>query len=330
MLPQVLSEHIGNVTLAEHAYAYFCADKQGTIRRLGGDWAQFGFHNLAVDEPVSEELFFLAGFLPCDGPNMLLKNINLEADKTANIYIFTESDNDWVLLLDVTYQEKAFQLMQQKVNELSLLRDQQNRLIERSFANEEPSEWKHFPEAGEHREVTILFADIRNFTAFSSQQAPEPVMRTLNAFLRVMVVPILDEAGIIDKIIGDSVMAIFGVLPSAINAKEHAVRAALRLHEAVLQLSSVEGNNWGREFSLGIGIASGNVLLGILKGKERRFFGAVGSAVNLAAALERRAQARQILIDETTFNHLDATRDHFRLEEMQVHDSVQTIYKCIV
>jgi len=167
-----------------------------------------------------------------------------------------------------------------------------------------------FHTIGERRELSILFADIRGFTAFSATHAPEQVFKTLNLYLEAMVLSILREQGVVDKIVGDSVMALFGVIPVDHPAR-NALRAARGIHEAIRRL-----RNWniGKETDLkgvGVGIASGAVTLGVIGVSDRRSFTAVGHVVNLAAWLESQSLPSEVLVDKTTLGLLGEEQSLF-------------------
>lgn len=81
---------------------------------------------------------------------------------------------------------------------------------------------------------------MRGFTSYSEKQPPEEVFKTLNLYLPAMIQPVLDEAGIVDKLIGDAVMGIFGVLPVRASHSKHAIKAALQMIEAVNNVNKMQ------------------------------------------------------------------------------------------
>ena len=166
--------------------------------------------------------------------------------------------------------------------------------------------WK----GGELKKVTILFADVRNFTSFSARVSPEEVVRALNDIF----VPAIDafhrEGGILNKFIGDGLMALFGV---PIPNEDHAVsaaRAALRARDAVEALSESRRNLNQEPLRIGIGVNTGEVVAGCIGTKERAEYSVIGHNVNLAARLEKVAAPGQILIGPETVKLL---REKFEL-----------------
>jgi len=141
---------------------------------------------------------------------------------------------------------------------------------------------------GEQREVTILFSDIRSFTTISEQRTPEEVVAFLNAYLTAMAQVIHKERGSIDKYIGDAIMALWGnVIPMPPEeAARRAVRAGLAMHARL----DVERPGWeARGFprlDIGVGINTGQAVVGNIGSPEKLEFGVIGDAVNVASRLE--------------------------------------------
>jgi adenylate cyclase len=143
---------------------------------------------------------------------------------------------------------------------------------------------------GESLLVTILFSDIRNFTTTSEKLNAHQVVEMLNAFFGRICEPILNESGTVDKFIGDSIMAVFG---SPVPYKDHArraLRAALAMKEEVSEFRSWMHQHFAGmnlpEFAIGIGIHTGEVVIGSIGSPKRMEFTAIGDTVNLASRLE--------------------------------------------
>ena len=153
------------------------------------------------------------------------------------------------------------------------------------------------------RLATVLFADVRGFTAFAESASPETVAARLDEMLAVFIEAVHSEGGTVNKFIGDGAMAVFGVpLPHAEPAAA-AARAALRTKAAVERLGALR---------FGFGINTGHVAAGCLGSHGSTEFGVIGAVVNLAARLEGAARPGQILAGTGT---LDALRGRFVLGE---------------
>ncbi len=160
---------------------------------------------------------------------------------------------------------------------------------------------------GERRKATILFADIRGFTAMSEKLEPEEVVLRLNDYLSVMVDIIFKYDGTLDKFIGDAIMAVFGAPVSTGNDEERAVRAAIEMQEAVLQLEKQWSASGRTGFKIGIGINTGDVIVGNIGSDRRLEYAAIGDHVNLASRLEalNKDYNTLTLITEQTYRYVE-------------------------
>ncbi len=174
---------------------------------------------------------------------------------------------------------------------------------------------------GQRRELTVLFSDIRGFSQFSEQLQPEKLSDFLNEYLTPMTELVMDNSGMLDKYIGDAVMAVYG---APLPIENHATRAcgtALAMLTALGPLNASWKARELPEIRIGIGINTGNMSVGNM-GSERRFdYTVMGDAVNLGARLESLTKAYQvdILVGEAT---MLAAKEHYCFREV---DRVQVI-----
>lgn len=144
---------------------------------------------------------------------------------------------------------------------------------------------------GERKRVSVLMADLRGFTSFSEKNNPEVVVQFLNRFFRSMTACVEHHGGMVDKFIGDAVLAIF--------ESGHSLSAATCSLEMLSRFHSMDTP---AGVGLGIGISSGEVVLGYVGSGRKVDFTVIGSAVNLAARLSSIAGAGEILIDRETLD----------------------------
>src|SRR5919109_5105335 len=154
---------------------------------------------------------------------------------------------------------------------------------------------------GVKRKVTIVMSDVRGFTALAECLAPQEVMTFLNRYLEAMVDVILAYRGTIIEILGDGLLVLFGAPLSRDDDAERAVACAL-----AMQLRLDESNAPNRraglpDVEMGIGIHTGEVVVGNIGSQQRTKYGVVGSAVNLAGRIETYTTGGQILISPTTY-----------------------------
>jgi len=181
------------------------------------------------------------------------------------------------------------------------LRDQQKELVKRFATSEVARDLQDsgFALGGRHVQASVMFADIRGFTALVEQQTAEETIDLLNAYYTLMFDAISAQGGVVNQMIGDGLMAIFGApLPLADHAIASA-RAALDMIE-MIELLNVERTALGkRPIRIGIGIASGEVIAGYTGTQQRATYTCVGDTVNRAARLEAHTKEahRAILVD---------------------------------
>jgi len=154
---------------------------------------------------------------------------------------------------------------------------------------------------GHRKTVTILLSDLRGFTGLSETMDPELMVQLLNRYLERMSKIIIDYDGIIDEILGDSILAVFGVPEKRDTDPERAVACALAMQNAIVDLNSEFVGKGYPPFEMGIGINTGNVIVGNIGSEVRMKYGVVGAAMNTAARIESITVGGQVMMGESTY-----------------------------
>jgi adenylate cyclase len=197
------------------------------------------------------------------------------------------------------------------------LRDQQRELF-RKFATAEVAEEllaTGFTLGGKYVDATVMFSDIRSFTSLVESRGPAETIDLLSSYYTLMFDAIGGQGGVVNQMVGDGLMALFGApLPHADHA-ERAVRAGLEMLELMAGFNREQAAQGKPEIRIGIGIASGQVIAGYTGTQRRVTYTCVGDTVVVAAHLEAHTKVlgRALLIDEHTRAHLSAalrTEDH--------------------
>jgi adenylate cyclase len=197
------------------------------------------------------------------------------------------------------------------------LRDQQKELVRR-FATTEVAQdlaQSGFALGGRRVQGSVMFSDIRGFTALVESQPPEETIELLNTYYTLMFDAISSHGGVVNQMIGDGLMAIFGApLPLADHCAG-AVRAALEMIEMIELFNAERGAEGKPGIAIGIGIATGEMVAGYTGTQSRATYTCIGDTVNLAARLEAHTKVAQraILIDEATRTGLG---EHAALEAL--------------
>ena len=285
-------------------------DESGIVRDHGGALARFGLSGLPEGEALEEAAPYLMGLLPAD-EDVELPTVRTPTDRYADVLLYPDGERTLIAWLDVSAEIEQRQLLQQRGNELHLLAqtlEARNQFIRQTFgrylSGEIVDEILESPEGlaleGETREVTILMNDLRGFTTHSEALEPAQVVRLLNHFLGTMTDIILRYQGTIDEFIGDAILVIFG---APIAREDDAARAVACATEMMRAMDDV--NAWNREqglpeLEMGIGLNTGEVVVGNIGSSRRLKYGVVGSHVNLTGRIESYTVGGQILAADAT------------------------------
>lgn len=189
---------------------------------------------------------------------------------------------------------------------------------------------------GERRVVTVLFADIANFTSISERLPTDQVVTILNEFLTKMTDIIFRNKGTLDKYTGDGVMAVFGNI-GKINSQENAIRAVRSAIEMTIELENLQ-KKWISEgfmpFQIRIGISTGDAVVGNIGSPQQKDFTVIGDTVNISARLEKlnKEYNTSILINRTTYDYVKNTVNVKNLgsAKLKGRDTMVDIFEVIV
>ena len=180
---------------------------------------------------------------------------------------------------------------------------------------------------GETLTVTILFTDIRSFTSISEKMDAQALVGLLNEYFTEMVGIVMDEDGVVDKYIGDAIMAVFGAPVPKPDDAIHAVRAAVRMRKALVHLNERLAERGLGPLRTGIGIHTGEVVAGNIGSERRMEYTVIGDAVNVASRLESNTKdlGVNVLISEDTFERAKAHVDARPVTELTVKGRAQPV-----
>ena len=178
---------------------------------------------------------------------------------------------------------------------------------------------------GVNQKITVLFADIRGFTAISEKENPEKVVTLLNKYFTAMTEIIFEHGGTLDKYIGDGMMAIFGAPTASDEDALNAVKAAVTMQKRIKTLNDeLKAESLG-QISIGIGLHTGVATIGYVGSDKRSEYTAIGDTVNLASRLESNARGGQILMSEAAHEASGGRIPVNQLEPLTVKNRVQPV-----
>jgi adenylate cyclase len=177
------------------------------------------------------------------------------------------------------------------------------------------------------REVTVLFSDIRGFTAMSEGLSPRDVLAMLDDYFGRMSQIVKGHDGVVGKFLGDGLLAFWGVPDRLDDHAQHAVRAARDMRTAVRDLNQYRANHELPPIKIGIGIHTGNVAAGMLGGQLQSEYTIIGDAVNVASRVEGLTKEHDVdvLISETTWEQLPEPRRGKKLASVEIRGRKQPI-----
>jgi class 3 adenylate cyclase len=185
---------------------------------------------------------------------------------------------------EIGFLARSFNDMVGGLEEREHLRDTFGRFVSRDVA--EAVLTGRVPLEGAHREVSILFQDIRGFTGLSERMDPAALLRLLNQFFTEVVAAVEAEGGVVKQFLGDGVMALFGAPQTYADHAERAVRAALGIVRRLGALNEILQRQGAAPLEIGVGVHSGAVVAGLIGPDNRMEYGVVGDAVNVASRIE--------------------------------------------
>ena len=157
-----------------------------------------------------------------------------------------------------------------------------------------------FTLGGTNQLITVLFADIRGFSRIAERERPEKIVRLLNRFFSEMTEIVFAHGGTLDKYIGDEIMSLFGAPTVTPDDASNAVSAAIEMQKRLIELNVELKTDGFEQIGVGIGLHTGEAIVGYVGSERRSEYTAIGDTVNLASRLQANALAGQILLSGVT------------------------------
>ncbi len=165
---------------------------------------------------------------------------------------------------------------------------------------------------GERKRITVLFSDIVNFTGFSDEADPQEVQEVLERYFKEMTATVFNEKGIVDKYMGDGILAFFENIADEVTSAPAAVRCALSMQVNAAELDEIYKKQNRFPFAIRVGIATGYAKVGNIGPVEKIDYTIIGSVVNLASRIQGAGNSGEVIIDKNTHFFV---KENFNIEE---------------
>lgn len=196
---------------------------------------------------------------------------------------------------------RSFNSMASELKKKEILKGAFDRYVSTQVADEILKDPDHISLGGERRDITVFFADIRDFTAHTARMTPEEVVEILNRYFTIITEIIFRHKGMVDKFIGDAVMGVFGSPVKDPEHLENAVKAAFAVKSAMSKVNGLRESQGQTPFHIGIGLDTGSAVVGNMGSSVRMEYTAVGESVNMASRLAGIAAGGELLVSEYVY-----------------------------
>jgi adenylate cyclase len=262
--------------------------------------------------------------VPIVHQDKLLGAMLIESLVSVNEY----TEKDLQLLTSIANQTAQFIInfqMSKKIEADAITRQQFQRLLSPDLAEMVVSGGLKVEKGGKSLKATILFVDIRGFTAMSEHMKASEVLQMLNAFFEVMVDVVFRHDGTVDKYLGDGMMAIWGAPVSQADHAHRAVKASLDMLEALHDFNQARMMRGQNPIQVGIGINTGDLVAGYMGSSRTMSYSVIGDTVNTASRLCSVAEADQVLISHTTYRQVKANVTADRLPPIHAKGKLEPV-----
>jgi class 3 adenylate cyclase len=233
-------------------------------------------------------------------------NLNLDVDKpdTRPVVIPPDAPKEIqdIVSSRTRMLDAIVKVSEERLGLVNFIRDTFGRYLSKKIVDEILASPEGRKIGGRRKTVTILMSDLRGFTGLSEILDPESIVDLLNRYLESMSEVILSYDGIIDEFIGDAILAVFGVPDSREDDAPRAVACALSMQNKLSELNQELAREGFPPLEMGIGVNTGNVVVGNIGSKMRAKYGLIGSTVNIAGRIESYTTGGQVIIGEPTYN----------------------------
>lgn len=325
LLQRVVDEAL-KLIRAERAVILFYSEQDGWIPRYchqQQERDQVRISNSILDEVRNNRRAVLSSDASCDARFKASKSVIMEGIRSTMCVPLMINDVFFgAFLVDSTltrnaFTEKDLQIFSGIANQTSLAlenyrlaktikkqaetRAQFERLVSPNLVDQIVDGEIQLEQGGQLKRVTMLFADIRGFTAMSENHMPQEMVRTLNSYFEAMVEVLFEHNGTLDKYVGDQIIGLFGAPVALEDAADRAVACSIAMLERLERFNRERHKQGKVPIEIGIGLNTGTVVAGAIGSSRTLQYTVIGDPVNVAARLCSAADSGEIIISQETF-----------------------------
>ena len=254
-----------------------------------------GNHYLYLFEKDEEILSLITS---CENGGGIISEINLSLKTVSEETIINISIAPRI---DPEENTQGLVMAIEDISDVSKVKNTFKRYVSKQVVDELLDNEAKLNLGGEERQVTILFTDIRGFTAMSEKMEPKTVVSTLNEYFSEMIDIVFKYNGTLDKIIGDELMIVYGAPLSSEDDTIRAVKTAIEMQQCITEMNKKRRKRKESEILIGAGINRGNVVSGNIGSREMMDYTVIGDTVNLGSRLCSAAKPGEILVSSSVW-----------------------------
>ncbi len=247
--------------------------------------------------------------IPLEEISRANRHLDTDAPQVNPVPLSENTPDEIVEIVDTRQRmlESILKVSADRLRLVNFIRDTFGRYLSKKVVDEILASPDGHKIGGRRETVTVLMADLRGFTRIADTYDAEQTMALLNRFFGDMARIILSYDGMIDEFLGDGILTIFGVPERHADDPARAVACALEMQNRLVRLNAEIAQEGYPPLSMGIGINTGQVIVGNIGSEIRAKYGIVGNAVNIAARIESITTGGQIYISDKTFSRIENT-----------------------
>lgn len=302
--PEAISSYVNSWLLEERATAFFLLDKSGIVKNAGGALDAYGMDTPPIGNDITDLFIFMEGILPLSDPDLRLPGINLSSTQTVEARIFHIDPGYALLILDDSRRSQKMAQLQQKANDLKLLRQKktarmEKRLNAHAISSHYPDH--NFDEESNNFEGSVLcvgiYGTLRGNDAWHGAKKYSDVKSVLCAITD----PIHKQDGIVESATGSYVLALFGAFTSTRPAPVQALGAIESITKNIAILNSKPLNQERGHIHIGLSVATGRLSIMADIDDASTPMVVFGGCIHSAMEMVKKGPRNKVMIDLATY-----------------------------